>query len=49
MTAEIKLVIAVVYMNMRTFIVDDTGIEQEDGYTCGPIGNQLTLKFEKIE
>jgi hypothetical protein len=45
--AEIKLVIAAVYSNFRTHIVNDEGIEQTDGYTCGPASNKLFLKFEK--
>ena len=45
---EIKLVIAAVYSNFRTHIVDDDGIEQADGYTTGPKSNQLFLRFEKI-
>ncbi|CZS98972.1 related to pisatin demethylase cytochrome P450 [Rhynchosporium graminicola] len=46
---EIKLVTAAVYSNFRTSIVDDEGIEQEDGYTCGPKSNRLFLSFEKVE
>lgn len=46
---EIKLVIAAVYSNFRTRIVNDEGIEQKDGYTCGPESNMLFLNFEKIE
>jgi hypothetical protein len=43
-----KLVIAAVYSNFRTYIVDDEGIEQMDGYTCGPTSNRLFLRFEKV-
>ena len=46
---EIKLVVAAVYSNFRTHIVNDEGIEQTDGYTCGPAGNKLFLRFEKVE
>jgi hypothetical protein len=45
---EIKLVIAAIYTNFRTYVVDDEGIEQEDGYTCGPVGNKLILRFERV-
>ena len=48
MKAEIKLVVAAVYSNFRTHLVDDEGIEQTDGYTCGPTSNKLFLKFEKV-
>jgi hypothetical protein len=47
-STEIKLVIAAVYSNFRTHIVDDEGIEQEDGYTTGPTSNRLLLRFEKV-
>ncbi|CAG8970942.1 hypothetical protein HYALB_00000922 [Hymenoscyphus albidus] len=45
---EIKLIIAAIYTNFRTHIVNDNGIEQEDGYTTGPVGNKLILRFEKV-
>jgi len=45
---EIKLVIAAVYTNFRTYIVNDDGIQQTDGYTCGPAGNKLMLRFERV-
>ena len=48
-TTEVKLVIAAVYSNFRTHIVNDDGIEQTDGYTCGPTGNRLVLRFEKVD
>lgn len=41
--------IAAVYSNFRTYIVDDTGIEQADGYTCGPISNSLMLRLERVD
>jgi len=47
--AEIKLIVAAVYSNFRTYIVNDDGIEQMDGYTCGPASNKLFLRFEKVE
>ncbi|KAI9717181.1 MAG: hypothetical protein M1812_004929 [Candelaria pacifica] len=42
---EMKLVIAAVYTNFCSEIVDDRGIEQEDGYTGGPRGGRLILRF----
>ncbi|KAE8451553.1 hypothetical protein EG329_003626 [Mollisiaceae sp. DMI_Dod_QoI] len=45
---EIKLIVAAVYSNFRTHIVNDEGIEQTDGYTCGPAGNKLFLRFERV-
>lgn len=43
-----KLITAAIYTNFTTHIVNDDGIEQMDGYTCGPISNQLFLRFEKV-
>lgn len=39
---------AAVYTNFETLIVNDEGIEQEDGYTCGPKANRLELQFVKV-
>ena len=44
-----KLIIAAIYTNFSTHIVDDVGIEQEDAYTAGPRGNKLMLRFERAE
>jgi hypothetical protein len=30
-------------------VVDDEGIEQDDGYTVGPRSNKLFLRFERVE
>ncbi|MCJ1243926.1 hypothetical protein MMC30_001123 [Trapelia coarctata] len=46
---EIKLVITAIYTNYTTKVVDDEGIEQDDGYTVGPVGNKLILRFEKLD
>lgn len=46
--AEVKLIAAAVYSNYTTHIVDDTGIEQGDGYTGRPASEQLWLRFEKV-
>ncbi len=46
---DIKLIVAAIYSNFRTHIVDDEGIEQTDGYTCGPTRNKLFLRFESVE
>jgi len=45
---EIKLVIAAIYTNYTTRVIDDEGIEQDDGYTVGPVANKLILRFEKV-
>ena len=43
-----KFILAGIYSNFRTSVVDDEGIEQEDGYTTPPRGKKLLLKFEKF-
>lgn len=49
-TTELKYVTAAVYSNFATSVVDDTGMEQVDGYTAGPEdGEQLKLKFTRLE
>ncbi|KAI9741288.1 MAG: hypothetical protein M1834_003005 [Cirrosporium novae-zelandiae] len=45
---SMKHAIAAIYTNFTTSIIDDEGIEQEDGYTVGPRGNKLVLKFERV-
>ncbi|KAF3761798.1 cytochrome P450 [Cryphonectria parasitica EP155] len=45
---EMKLITAMVYLNYTTFIVDDAGIEQGDGYTGRPASEQLWLRFERV-
>ncbi|KAL8668896.1 MAG: hypothetical protein Q9168_006493 [Polycauliona sp. 1 TL-2023] len=47
MCIELKYVTAAVYTNFTSTIIDDEGIEQEDGYTVGPRGYQLMLKFAR--
>ena len=46
---EMKLIIAAIYTNFSTHVVNDEGIEQEDAYTAGPRGNKLMLRFEHVE
>lgn len=46
---EIKLIAAAVYSNYTTHIVDDTGIEQGDGYTGRPASEQLWLRFASAD
>lgn len=45
---EIKLLVAAIYTNWRTVIVDDEGIEEIDAYTIRPTSNRLILKFEHV-
>ena len=45
---EMKLIIAAIYSNFSTGIVDCEGVEQIDAYTAGPRSNRLILGFEKV-
>ncbi|KOS48290.1 hypothetical protein ACN38_g683 [Penicillium nordicum] len=46
---EIKLVMAAVYSNYTTSIVDDEGIEQDYAFISLPRGRKLMLKFTPVE
>ncbi len=45
---EMKLIIAAIYTNWTTVIVDDEGIEEVDAYTTKPTSNRLILRFEHV-
>lgn len=45
---EMRLIVAAIYTNFITSIVDDSGIEQVDGYVARPTSNMLMLKFEHV-
>ena len=47
--AEMKYIVAALYSNYSTSIVDDTGIEQVDSYTAPPASEQLLVKLKKLE
>lgn len=40
-----KSMVAMVYSEFETSIVDDGGMEQIDGVVAGPIGDRLILRF----
>jgi hypothetical protein len=48
MFAEMKYIVAALYSNYSTSIVDDTGIEQSDSYTAPPRSDQLMIRLEKV-
>ncbi|KAK5114229.1 hypothetical protein LTR85_010294 [Meristemomyces frigidus] len=48
-TQIIKLMIAAIYTNYTTTVIDDEGIEQSDSYISGPVGNRLVLRFCRVE
>lgn len=43
-----KTVVAAIYSNFATEIVNDDGIEAIDAYTVRPTSNKLVLKFEHV-
>jgi len=43
-----KIVISTIYTNFETSIVDDEGIEQEDVFLAGPVGEKLVLRFHPV-
>lgn len=47
-TQEIKLLVAAIYSNWTTEIVDDEGIEEIDAYTTRPRSNRLMLRFTHV-
>ncbi|KAL6355666.1 hypothetical protein LRP88_11270 [Fusarium phalaenopsidis] len=46
---EMKVILAAIYANFRTTVVNDDGIEQEDAYTARPVGEQLVLRFHPLD
>lgn len=48
-SSEIKLVVAAIYTNYKTSIVNDDNIEAIDAYTVKPRGEKLVLRFESAQ
>jgi hypothetical protein len=42
-----KYIVAVLYSNYTTSIIDDTDIEQIDSYTCPPKSDKLIVRLVK--
>jgi hypothetical protein len=47
--AEMKYIVAALYSNYSTTVVDDTDIEQSDSYTAPPKSDKLIIRLEKLE
>lgn len=43
-----KLVVAAIYTNFQTSIVNDDRMEAIDAYTVKPRGEKLVLRFSKV-
>jgi hypothetical protein len=49
MHTEMKLIVAAIYSNYTSHIVDDDGMEnQSDGYTGRPENERLFLRLERV-
>jgi hypothetical protein len=46
---EMKYIVATLYSNYSTTIIEDTGIEQSDSYTAPPKSDKLIIKLERLE
>ncbi|KAF2465740.1 cytochrome P450 [Lindgomyces ingoldianus] len=44
-----KLTLAAMYSRYETSIVEDDGMEQEDLFLAGPVGEKLVLKFQPLK
>jgi hypothetical protein len=47
-TTVIKLLVAAIYTNFTTTIVNDKGIEHRDDTFANPVSDQLILQFHLI-
>lgn len=44
-----KFIIATIYTNFKTIIVDDHNVEQMDLYTAPPSSGKLIIRLEGVE
>ncbi|KAI5300009.1 Pyridoxine 4-dehydrogenase [Ascosphaera pollenicola] len=45
---QLKLVVASIYANFQTQIINDDGIQQGGGYSAGPTGTEICFGFSQI-
>ncbi|KAL5115877.1 hypothetical protein ACEQ8H_006193 [Pleosporales sp. CAS-2024a] len=45
---QMKYIVAALYSNYSTCIIDDTGMEQMDSYTAPPSSDRLMIRLEKL-
>lgn len=43
-----KYIIAAIYTNYKTTIVDDTDFEQSDAYTAPPKSDDLIIRLDRV-
>ena len=46
---EMKYIVAALYSNYTTAIVEDTGIEQSDAYTAPPKNSGLLIRLQRLD
>lgn len=46
---EMKFIIAAIYTDFKTMIIDDEGVEQMDMYTAPPKSGKLIIRLEHAE
>ncbi|KAF2449572.1 cytochrome P450 monooxygenase-like protein [Karstenula rhodostoma CBS 690.94] len=46
---QMKYIVAALYSNYTTAIVDDTGIEQSDAYTAPPKNSELLIRLQRLD
>ena len=46
--AELKLVVAAIYTNFTTEVVDGEGMEQVDSFIAPPVGGKCVLRFKRV-
>lgn len=46
---EMKYIVAALYSNYKTAIIDDTGIEQSDAYTAPPKNSKLLIRLQRLD
>jgi hypothetical protein len=44
-----KYIVAAMYSNYTTTIVDDTDVEQSDAYTAPPKSDKLMIKLQSVK
>lgn len=44
-----KYIVAALYSNYITSIIDDAGIEQMDAYTAPPRSDKLMIKLQQVD
>jgi hypothetical protein len=47
--SEMKYIVAALYTNYTTTVVDDSGIEQSDAYTAPPTSDRLLIELHHVK